>query len=114
MELKQARTQGAKNGLKKRIGELKAGIDPNAPKTEILINGRTRIPDSLDRGALELNEVKNVNSIGKTQQLQDMLSWSKENGYTMRLIVDERTQISGPLQQLVDSGQIKLVRMALN
>lgn len=114
MELKNAKTQGLRNNIKGRIGELKAGIDPNAPKTEIAINGRTRISDRTDPVARDLTEVKNVNPIGKTKQIEDMLAYANQKGYTMTLVVDSRTAISGPLQQLVDSGQLKLVRMALN
>ncbi|RUP02155.1 MAG: hypothetical protein EKK34_25440 [Mycobacterium sp.] len=114
MQLKSARTQGMKNNLKGRIGELKAGIDPNVPKTEIVINGRTRIPDRIDPISRELTEVKNVNSVGKTKQIEDMLAYAGQRGYTMTLVVDTRTAISGPLQQLVNSGQLRIIRMALN
>lgn len=114
MQLQSARTQGLKNNLKGRIGELKAGIEPNAPKTEIVINGRTRIPDRIDPISRELTEVKNVNSVGKSKQIEEILAYASQRGYTMTLVVDTRTAISGPLQQLVNSGQLRLVRMALN
>ncbi|WP_016896149.1 putative toxin [Mycobacteroides abscessus] len=114
MELQQAKTQGARNNIRGRIGELKAGIDPNKAKTTIRINNRDRIPDDLNPTTMELTEVKNTNTIGKTKQIQDMLDYSQQNGYTMKLIVDTRTKISGPLDQLVQSGQIKIIRMDLN
>lgn len=114
MELKQATTQGQKNNLAGRIGELKAGIDPNIPKRPIEINGRTRIPDEIDDTAAIVREVKNTNSIGATQQVKDMAQFASERGYTFELIVDERTIISGPLQTMIDNGEIVLKRMALN
>lgn len=114
MQMKSARTQGLKNNLKGRIGELKAGIDPKAPKTEIQINGRVRVPDRIDDAAMELVEVKNVNSIGKTKQIQDMLDYASQEGYTMTLVIDTRTTISSNLQALIDGGKLKLLRMALN
>ncbi|MDL9944567.1 putative toxin [Gordonia sp. ABSL11-1] len=114
MQLKEANTQGQKNNLRGRIGELKAGIDPNKPKTKIQINGRTRVPDDIDDVAQEVTEVKNTNKIGATQQIKDMMDYAHARGYTMKLVVDERTQISPPLQRLIDSGQITLEKMSLN
>lgn len=114
MELKQASTQGQKNNLAGRIGELKAGIDPNTVKRSVQINGRTRIPDEIDDINDVVREVKNTNTIGATQQIKDVATYTKENGYTMELIVDSRTVISGPLQTMIDNGEIVLKRMALN
>lgn len=114
MELKQAKTQGAKNNINGRIGELKAGINPNSVKREITINGRTRVPDQLDDATMTLTEVKNTNTIGRSQQILDSLAYAKQEGYTMKLVVDTRTAISNPLQKLIDSGDITLVRTGLN
>ncbi len=114
LELRQATTQGQKNNLAGRIGELKAGIDPNTPKRSIEINGRTRIPDEIDDEAGIVREVKNTNSIGATRQIKDMPQWVSEGGFTLELIVDNRTIISGPLQAMIDNGEIVLKRMALN
>ncbi|ORI13121.1 hypothetical protein BJD99_00195 [Rhodococcus sp. 1163] len=114
MELKQASTQGQKNNLAGRIGELKAGIDPNTVKRSVQINGRTRIPDEIDDINDVVREVKNTNTIGATQQIKDVATYAKANGYTMELIVDSRTVISGPLQTMIDNGEIVLKRMALN
>lgn len=114
MELKQASTQGQKNNLAGRIGELKAGIDPNTVKRSVQINGRTRIPDEIDEVAAVVREVKNTNSIGASQQIKDMATYADDRGFTLELIVDNRTVISGPLQTLIDNGEIVLKRMALN
>ncbi|MEU8895753.1 putative toxin [Nocardia sp. NPDC048505] len=107
------KSKGAKNQRKGKRGEERAGIDPSTPKTPISINGRTRIPDKLDPIAGTLTEVKNVNSLSKTKQIQDFLDYSNANGLKMELIVDTRTKLTGPLQQLVDTGQITLKRMPL-
>ncbi|MGL4307091.1 MAG: putative toxin [Mycobacteriaceae bacterium] len=93
MELKNADSQLEKNKIRGRIGELRAGIDPNVPKLPIRIGDRTRIPDFVDRNAKLVREVKNTNSIGASQQLKDMAMWAKENHYTMELIVDTRTKL---------------------
>ncbi|MBY4110008.1 hypothetical protein HQO82_13670 [Rhodococcus fascians] len=61
-----------------------------------------------------LREVKNINTIGASQQLKDMAQYASERGYTKELIVDNRTVVSGPLQQMIDNGEIILKRMALN
>lgn len=114
LELKQATTQGQRNNLKGRIGELKAGIDPNQPKQKVRVNGRTRVPDEVDDIGLTVTEVKNTNTIGASQQIKDMSDWARSRGYTMELVVDNRTVISGPLQQMINNGQITLKRMALN
>ncbi|MDV7171937.1 putative toxin [Gordonia amicalis] len=114
MQLQNATTRGQRNNLRGRIGELKAGIDPNAPKRSIQINGRERIPDEIDDVALTVTEVKNTNSIGATKQIRDMMDYAQQEGYTMELVVDTRTKVSGPLQGLIDSGQITLKRMDLN
>ncbi|MGH3954658.1 MAG: hypothetical protein ACRDTI_11540 [Mycobacterium sp.] len=44
----------------------------------------------------------------------DSLAYAKQEGYTMKLVVDTRTTISNPLQKLIDSGDITLVRTGLN
>ncbi|MGW0252663.1 putative toxin [Nocardia goodfellowii] len=110
------KSTGAKNQRKGKRGEERAGIDSSAPKTPISINGRTRIPDKLDPIAGTLTEVKNVNSLSKTKQIQDFLDYanSQTPPLKMELIVDTRTKLTGPLQDLVNSGQITLKRMALN
>lgn len=114
MELKDATSQGQRNNVSGRIGELKAGIDPNVPKTPIEINGRTRIPDELDPQAMTIKEVKNVNSLSATQQIKDMIDIANQRGYRFELVVDSRTTVSGPLQKLLDENGLSITRMELN
>lgn len=41
--------------------------------------------------------------------------YARQQGYTMTLVVDHRTQINDPqIQQMIDSGQIQLVRKELD
>lgn len=62
----------------------RVSTDPDVPKTTIRINGRSRIPDELDAVTMGLaEEVNDLNSIGKTKQLQDMVNYAAQNGYTI-------------------------------
>lgn len=75
--------------------ERRAGIPEGVPKEQIDIPGtdRYRIPDNLDNTNQVLTEVKNVNTLSATQQIKDMALWAKENGYSMVIIVDNRTDV---------------------
>ncbi|WP_405159907.1 putative toxin [Nocardia sp. NBC_01499] len=102
-------------------GERRAGIDPNAPKRKITIVDRdgdahSSIPDRIDDENHQVTEVKNTNDIaGVKEQLLIQEQWARDNGYTMTLIVDHRTQINDPdIQGMIDTGQIELIRMELD
>jgi hypothetical protein len=98
-----------------RQGEIRAGINPNAPKRAIQMNGNRRIPDRIDDANRQVTEVKNVNDAGRwQQQIQDETDWAEKNGYTMTLIVDSRTQLSQGEQQLADQGKITVIREELD
>lgn len=90
-----------------QLGEEAAGI--SGPKTAIQIGGRTRFPDRLGDGFLD--EVKNVKFQNFTRQLRDYYQYSQENGLQMRLFTRPGTQFSGPLQQLLNSGDIIHIRL---
>lgn len=68
-----------------------------------------RVPDAIT--ATTVTEVKNVSSLSLTSQIEDFLLYSQREGLTFNLIVRSNTTLSGPLQTLVDSGQVNLVRM---
>jgi len=96
-------------------GERRAGIDPTVPKQAIQINGNTRIPDRIDRTNRQVTEVKNVNNAGEwEQQITDETDWAEQNGYTMTLIVDNRTQLSPGEQELVKQNKITVIREELD
>ncbi|MBB6243674.1 putative toxin [Rhodanobacter sp. MP1X3] len=75
-------------------------------KAKISINGRTRIPDGLNPFARTLSEVKNVNSLSFTSQLRDFSDYAQSQGFRFDLYTRSSTQLSGPLQNAVDSGTI--------
>jgi RHS repeat-associated protein len=65
-----------------------------------------RIPDGLDKVNKVLTEVKNVKYQGLTNQLKDFNSWAQGKGYTFILKTRADTVISGPLKELIDSGDV--------
>ncbi|HEY2579826.1 MAG TPA: putative toxin, partial [Streptosporangiaceae bacterium] len=91
-------------------GEDLSGID-QAAKVRIPSATDTaayRIPDALNDTTL--TEVKNVGNLSYTSQLQDFSAYAQANGLDFNLVVRSDTVLSGPLQELVDSGQINLIR----
>lgn len=76
------------------------------------LTNKKRIADHKDDKKMELWEVKNVNYQAYTSQLKDTLAESKRLGYKMVLKVRESTQLSQPLQDAVNRGEINLVRMS--
>jgi hypothetical protein len=88
-----------------QAGENAAGITKNTDS--IQINGRTRIPDELNDTTL--GEVKNVGYQYLSTQLKDFLAYAQQNSLNFNLYVRASTRLSGPLQDLVDSGQINRV-----
>jgi Restriction endonuclease fold toxin 7 len=93
------------------IGEQIAGITP-ALKVRIPSMSGTanyRIPDALT--ATTLTEVKNVATLSYTHQIDDFLQYAQSQGMTFNLVVRSNTTLSGPLQSLVASGEINLIRM---
>ncbi|MBO0822839.1 MAG: hypothetical protein J2P27_03145, partial [Actinobacteria bacterium] len=89
-----------------RAGENSAGITKNS--NAISINGRTRIPDELT--GTTIGEVKNRAYQYLSTQIRDYLDYAKQTGRTFNLYVRASTQLSVPLQDLVDSGDINLIR----
>lgn len=54
-----------------------------------------------------LSEVKNYSgTLSYTNQLKDFVMWSQAEGYQMHLYTNAK--LTGPLQQVVDSGLIQL------
>jgi RHS repeat-associated protein len=99
---------GAANCLIGQQGEAASGITKNTQT--IIINGRARIPDEFDPAAGIIGEVKNVKYQYLSTQLKDDLSYAQTNGWQFNLYVNSSTRLSGPLQDLVDSGDINLIR----
>jgi hypothetical protein len=91
-----------------QAGEAASGITNNTQS--VIINGRTRIPDEFDPSAGITGEVKNVKYQWLSTQLKDDLSYAQANGWQLNLYANSGTRLSGPLQALVDSGDINLIR----
>jgi hypothetical protein len=91
-----------------KIGEFAANITKNT--TPITVNGVTRVPDVLDEEAMIIGEVKNCADLSLTDQIADMLSYAQQNGMRFDLFVRQSTELSKPLQDLCDNGEIHLFR----
>lgn len=106
-------TEGGGTALAQQTGaegEQLAGID-QAAKVRIPSASGTaayRIPDELT--ASTLTEVKNVANLSYTSQLRDFYDYAVSSGRSFVLVVRSGTNLSGPLQQLEDSGAVVVQR----
>jgi len=81
-------------------------------KAKILINGRNRIPDGINKTTKTLSEVKNTAKQSYTQQLRDFSDYAKKNDLTYDLYVrgpgspSGETILSGPLSEAIAKGDI--------
>ena len=93
---------------KGKTGEALSGLTKNTAHIPSLTGTASyRIPDGLNEGMKVLSEVKNYSgTLSYTNQLKDFVMWSQDNGYQMHLYTNAR--LTGPLQQVVDSGVIQL------
>jgi RHS repeat-associated protein len=73
-----------------------------------------RIPDFLNRAAGILGESKNVARLSLTAQLRDYLAYSQQQGLQFYLQIREGTRLSGPLQELIKRGLIKVIEAKTN
>lgn len=56
-----------------------------------------------------LTEVKNVNGVSLTKQIRDFAKFAEKEGLQFILVVKNKgTKLSKPLQELVETGKIKL------
>ncbi|MCL1665584.1 DUF6443 domain-containing protein [Elizabethkingia ursingii] len=85
-----------------KAGEEAVGI--TEAKVGIKMGDKMRFPDRVTSTTLE--EVKNVKSQSFTRQLRDYLNYSQQTNKEMILYTRPTTKISGPLQQVIDNGQI--------
>ncbi|ANM29227.1 hypothetical protein ABI59_05930 [Acidobacteria bacterium Mor1] len=102
------------NAAKGVAGEAAAGIVKNTERIESLSKtAKYRTPDVLDHTLKLIGDVKNVEYLAKTRQLQDFIDWGIKHGYDFQLIVPEGTTLSRPLQELVDAGKIERIELVL-
>jgi len=89
---------------KGKTGEALSGLVKNTQRITMPA-GNYRIPDGLTNTVL--SEVKNYSgTLSNTAQLRDFVS-SQANEFQMHLYTN--AHLSGPLQQLVNDGTIKLL-----
>ena len=93
---------------KGKAGEVLSGLTKNTSRiSSLTCTAHYRIPDGLDCSMKILSEVKNYSgTLSYTNQLKDFVMWSQAEGYQMHLYTNAK--LSGPLQQVVDSGLIQL------
>ncbi len=90
-----------------KAGEAAAPIIKNTQKIDSFTQtAGGRIPDELNVSQKVIGEVKNVQYQSLTNQLKDFNHYAQENGYTFNLYTPEKTKVSQPLQDLINSGQI--------
>ncbi|OBB10295.1 hypothetical protein A5761_28300 [Mycolicibacterium setense] len=102
-----------------RRGEERAGIPPHQKRqVRVRYNGVPKViePDFIDDENRNVVEVKNTNEVRPyTTQILAEAQYAREQGYTMTLVVDHRTQINDPdIQKAIDSGQVQLIRKELD
>lgn len=105
-------TKGTGNAARTlgRQGEEAVGIVKNTKHIKSLTGTASyRVPDGLTDTAII--EVKNVSKLSYTNQLRDYVAWAKHKGLRFELYVRESTQLSKPLQEAVDRGDIILIRV---
>jgi RHS repeat-associated protein len=97
-----------------KAGEKAACITKNTKRIPSLNNtANYRVPDVLDAENKILGEVKNVQNLSMTAQLQDYLAFAQHNGYQFQLTVDINTSLSSSVVNNVTSGAITLIQAPL-
>lgn len=91
-------------------GEDLAGVSQAAKVRIPSMTGTAayRVPDALTETTL--TEVKNVAYQSYTSQLQDFYRYSVSTGRIFQLVVRQGTELSGPLESLVNSPDVDLLR----
>ncbi|MCX5650656.1 MAG: putative toxin, partial [Planctomycetota bacterium] len=96
---------GATTVRKGQQGEAAVrAIKDIGPKKPIVVNGRRRIPDGMNRTTL--TEIKNVKSLSYTQQLRDYADYANENGLVFELWMPRGVEMSRTLRDEIDAGRI--------
>lgn len=104
-------------------GERRAGYGgPKRRVTVVRPDGTTqnRFPDSIDEQNRQIVEVKNTNTLSTRDinQIKDSVHYAEggnadKTKYSVVLVVDHRTQIPPAVQDLVNQGQMTVVREEL-
>ncbi len=93
-----------------KLGEEAVGIENKKSFIPSLTQtANYRVPEELT--ASSITEVKNVNRLSLTNQINDFLLYSQQNNLQFNLYTRTNTIISKPLQALIDNGSIILKRI---
>ncbi|ALN78613.1 RHS repeat-associated core domain-containing protein [Lysobacter antibioticus] len=76
------------------------------PRESLTVNGNRRVPDGINREARTLNEVKNTIYQTYTQQIRDYLQYARSEGLQFNLYGPPGQTFSGPMQTLINRGDI--------
>lgn len=88
-------------------GESASGLAKNTTRIPSLTGtANYRIPDGLTNTTL--SEVKNESSLSYTSQLRDFAAYSQQQGLNFELYTRSTTQLTGPLQEAIEMGDILL------
>ena len=78
-------------------------------KKRISIDSRYRIPDGYDSRRRIISEIKNYSgTVSYTAQLRDYVTWAQSQSPPFKIHLYTNAPLSGPLQQVVDSGIIQV------
>jgi RHS repeat-associated protein len=85
-------------------------IEDIGPKVQFEVNGVTRIADGLNRQAGVITEVKNVSYQAWTQQIQDYIDYSQQEGLLFNLWIRASSvgRLAVKLQAAVNDGRVNL------
>jgi RHS repeat-associated protein len=93
-------------------GEQAAGIVKNTKRIDSMTGtANYRVPDVLNGRLKIIGDVKNVQYLSMTPQLQDYLLFAQANGYQFQLIIRSDTILSSSVVNSVASGAITVIRM---
>lgn len=97
-----------------KAGEEASGIVKNTERIPSLTGtANYRIPDQLDHTAKVVGEVKNVNYLGLTSQMQDFTSFAQKANYNLDLYVRPTTKISQPLAKVLADIQATIKQLEI-
>jgi RHS repeat-associated protein len=106
-----AETLGEGGRLSRRLGllgERAAGV-PSRGREQIRIPGRAPYtPDQIDHVERVIREVKNVDRLGYTYQLDLLVTYARQRNYRVVLVVRKSTHLYKPLLEAVSRGDVTL------
>lgn len=91
--------------LRGQLGEAAVRARYNlGPKESVIVNGRTRVPDGINRDLGTISEVKNTSYQALTRQLRDDMAIAAAQNLTFNYYGPPGQQLSRPVQQAIQDG----------